>query len=871
MRIHDIELAHVRGIEHLALRDIPDTGVIVISGENEAGKSTILEAIHTLKNIRHGSSSKAVKALQPKGRDVGVKISLRLTLGPHRFRITKQYLRKTAAVLELETPRRESFTGGEAEEKLAELFSEYADQSLLDTLFVSQGQVDATIKAAGIPSLSAALERVGDESTAVVDDTEFMQTVDKEYLRFYTKTAKETGELAQATNSLREAEQAHATALATKQQLDGDVDFVERETARLVDFQQRLPDAEAELQQRQELHQAATAIHAQLHEAQAAVEHHKLKLKAAKQEQTQRAELRAALTEHEQKLAELSERRSELAASVSEQSDKLAELSAAVASFELLAQQNKADIATARQQQELLNAAATLAEQQALVADLDRRDKAITKLRAELPEHAVSKESLAEVSEAAIAAQVAQAALDASAASLRLSATETTDIFVGGEEIQLGSDAVEIALTAATDMCIGAVTATFTPALGAADLIAHAQHTKQRLDTLLGDLGCDSVDGARVKYEEQQAAKQALRSAQGERTAVLAGRDEFQLRSELAELSGQLADAAVPEQSAEELAEHIRVLDKTSEQLDSDLKAAVAEQKRLQHALRNTELTVVEARIEDVAHSMERQKGLVAAAESAQSERELGLAVDAAAEELKAAQEAFETVQAKAADCQLAQAEGLLAGAQAKVATLKQKIDDARLKVAEKKGQIERAEGAAEALIKAEEAMAAAHYRHESVLRQARSIKLLRHTLHCHRDAARERYAAPFAAKLHELAHNVFGPGVSFALNEQLEIEQRVIADTPIGLGELSGGAKEQLGILVRFAVAEMIAAEDGVPIFIDDALGSTDTSRLEMMNFLFSHMGKSHQVFVLTCMPTRYENVAGMREYPMDELKSGD
>ena len=34
MRIHCLELTNVRGIEHLVLDELPETGVVVIHGEN---------------------------------------------------------------------------------------------------------------------------------------------------------------------------------------------------------------------------------------------------------------------------------------------------------------------------------------------------------------------------------------------------------------------------------------------------------------------------------------------------------------------------------------------------------------------------------------------------------------------------------------------------------------------------------------------------------------------------------------------------------------------------------------------------------------------------------------------------------------------
>ena len=47
MKIHRIALSNVRGIEHLDLDEIPDTGFILITGPNEQGKSTVMDAVYT--------------------------------------------------------------------------------------------------------------------------------------------------------------------------------------------------------------------------------------------------------------------------------------------------------------------------------------------------------------------------------------------------------------------------------------------------------------------------------------------------------------------------------------------------------------------------------------------------------------------------------------------------------------------------------------------------------------------------------------------------------------------------------------------------------------------------------------------------------
>ena len=74
----------------------------------------------------------------------------------------------------------------------------------------------------------------------------------------------------------------------------------------------------------------------------------------------------------------------------------------------------------------------------------------------------------------------------------------------------------------------------------------------------------------------------------------------------------------------------------------------------------------------------------------------------------------------------------------------------------------------------------------------------------------------------------------------------------------LSGGAKEQLGILARLAGAALVAKEDAVPILIDDALGFSDPGRLAKMAEVFDTLGERGQVIVLTCTPARYDGVKG-------------
>jgi hypothetical protein len=147
---------------------------------------------------------------------------------------------------------------------------------------------------------------------------------------------------------------------------------------------------------------------------------------------------------------------------------------------------------------------------------------------------------------------------------------------------------------------------------------------------------------------------------------------------------------------------------------------------------------------------------------------------------------------------------------------------------------------------------------HAQVGRRARAAQLLRSVMGRHRDNTRQRYVEPYRCELHRLGRPVFGPSFEVDVDSDLCIRSRTLDGTTVPYESLSGGAKEQLGILARLAGAALVAKEDAVPIVIDDALGFTDPDRLAKMGELFDTVGEHGQVIVLTCSPDRYDGVTG-------------
>ena len=127
-----------------------------------------------------------------------------------------------------------------------------------------------------------------------------------------------------------------------------------------------------------------------------------------------------------------------------------------------------------------------------------------------------------------------------------------------------------------------------------------------------------------------------------------------------------------------------------------------------------------------------------------------------------------------------------------------------------------------------------------------------------HRDNTRQRYVEPYRIELERLGRTVFGPTFEVDVDTELTICARTLNGRTVPFESLSGGAKEQLGILARLAGAALVAKEDTVPVVIDDALGFSDPDRLVKMGAVFNAVGHRGQVIVLTCQPSRYEGIAG-------------
>ena len=885
MRIHAITLKNIRAVEQLKLNDIPDTGVVLISGDNEAGKSTVLDALDLVLTTKHSSAGRRVKALQPAGKDVGPEVELNATVGPYTFTIHKVFLRKKSSVLTITAPRNEQFTGREADEKLENILDENLDTALASTLFLRQGNLDPEIAAAGIPTitrtLDAGMEGGHGHATAATggEDTELMQRIEEQYGAYFTAKGAKKSSYSMLEKSVASAEDDLTDLRAEVDRLSGYVEEVASRETEIAEFSAELPEALAEEEARARESAAAQALAQQVEAAQAAVQRAEVDVARARDDVESRELVRRRLAELTAEADKLNTDLATARESASAEAQRVAELTSARDEAKQRVDTARTAVKNAEAAREQVRVTLRAAELRDVVSRLDAADEEIGSLRSRQPEKTVTDADVRAAEKAREDLSLAQRLRDATAAKLEISGPAATQLRIDGDTVDFGGNAT-VGIHDGTRVALNEVEVIYHAAHGAeeeTDTLAEAQRT---LSDLLEKLGCDDVDAVRQLRDQHQELATSLQAALRRREDILASRDAEELRAEYARLREQLAEqeesdtaGAEVEQDGEAKAEQ------TLTQAREELEEATTAYEQAEAALKPwTEMkeakavAVLEARVDSKAGEISGAEADIAAREEKTSDAELHTALTRATQARDSAAAESAQYERQLAEANPELVNDLLEGARVRVRNLRERMVAAEKKVAELSGRIEQASGVAEKADRAEAHLEDRRTELASMNRRAEAARLLYETMVRHRDEARARYAAPFAQALNRYAARIFGPDVQFTLGESLEIEARTLSGTTVALTELSGGAKEQLALLVRFAIAELAgngpAGQTSTPVIIDDALGATDLPRLQRMNSLLNLVGKQSQVFVLTCFPRRFDWIEPAKTATISELK---
>ena len=873
MRIHAITITNFRAIEHLELKDIPESGVIVIHGDNEKGKSSILEAIQIVLTEKHTAKNKVTKPVKPVDRDVPVRIRLDVSVGPYRMIITKQFIKSPSSELQVLEPRPSNYTGREADTALDDILESHLDRFLLDTLFMRQGEVGAGINAVGIPSLTQALNNQdgegGDDGT---EDTALMAAVEAEYARYFTATGKRVKSYEEYFSTVENLEKNLDDARAEISTLSAQVDRVARLERERESAQQKLPVAEEELVLRRSEHEAAVKIKEQADDVVARLMRAEDDHRRAVKQQTERAELRTRADTARTAVEAQQEKLTAAVAAAEKEADEIARRTQVLEDARGVEAEAVNAVRTARELVDSLTARARRQELEALLGAVDEvNDQLMTLRTRQAGDTPVSAADIDALQQATEQVKVTRALSQARGGSVRLTATTTRDITIDGQTITVDADDHVLDLDHELSITIGEVTVVVDPGREIAQSHRELIAAEADLAALLDTLQVDDVEQLRLRLAEQQKLASDIDALARECARIIGDRDIDGLRAEYAALADQQGEATTDLT----LADATTALTAAQEHRDraaEDTKLADAALDALRQRPADRELTILRTQLEGLESTATATRDDLDRAVEENSDDDLTRAVEEKLGELTRIRAEKEEIDAQLKKSDPVTAEVMLQAAEANVQSYRDVLSTTAVELARLESHIEQAAGASERHAQAYAALEAAEHRLASQQRRARAAERLREVMIRHRESSRKRYAAPFADKLARLAARVFGEETGFDLDEQLCISTRSIGPRTVNLDHLSGGAQEQLAILTRFAIADLVADSSThgvVPVFIDDALGSTDPERLTRISTLFGEAGRDSQVFVLTCVPERYNYVSPKVMHDIDSLKT--
>jgi uncharacterized protein YhaN len=860
VKLHRLILRNYRGI---AFRDIdfPDRGVVVISGANEIGKSSMIEALDLLLHSKDRSSKKEVKQVKPTHVDEGAEITAVISTGPYRFEYFKRFHKRPVTELTVTEPRREQLTGDEAHERVQAILKETVDIDLWQAQRVLQSGAMAPVDLSGSDALSRALDVAAGQAVSLSGaEPLLVDRIDAEFRTYFTATGRPTGDWGAAINGLQAAEQCVAACEAAVAEVDAAV----ATHSELTDQLARLTPVRAKAVKRLDAALAAAETVKKLTER---LVHARALADAADQK---RVAAVAALAERRRLCADLEARAATIAdleCSVTQASTDETAARGAKESADATALRAKAAVDAC---QVRVDAARHAVEQIAhreeverLTAKLRRIDAADRELQGidrELAGIAMTDGSIRGLETAAAAVQLAVARAESASARVELVAEADVELRIGGEVVWLPAGGRWSASAGGTtDVELpGVLTVRVLPGEPAADSQAILDAAHEHLATQLERAGVADLDAARALDQRRRELSASGGRVRATRDALLGDDSVAALRTHLAQLGdAQPTDVLGDAEEARAELKAARV-DHRAAVTACDLSRESATSAARVATDQTTRVAVLREKLNTANAEVARVGELLATQRQSVADDELAARADTEAEkarELAAATEAVEAELAGAAPAAVAEELDDAKRCHANVARGHEEIGE-QLRDITAQLRAYGTQGRRGQLDAAQVELQHAAAEHARLGRRAGAVRVLRSVMLRHRDDARLRYVEPFRVEVERLGRIVFGLDFEVEIDAELRICSRTLAGRTVPYESLSGGAKEQLGIVARLAGAALVAKEDGVPVLIDDALGFTDADRLTRMGEVFDAVGGDGQVIVLTCSPERYAAV---------------
>ncbi len=875
MRLHRIEVEHVRGLRRAAVT-LADAGVTVIEAPNEAGKTTLLDAFDLLLAEKDSTKKQVVRDLQPVGEDVGSLVEAELSLGPMRLTVRKRFNRRTMTELTVHGGSGQQLTGDDAHDRLRELLAEHTDLTLYEALRLRQGRSLDSLTLGDSATLARRLDEIAGGTGDGGDDA-LLDRIRGEFERYFSPKGH-PGRLLRDADTEVEAAQSRRDELAdTAAALEADVDRIEqldrehREVAADID---RLEPAVAAHRDRvervRELREQVATLEARAQAADA-------ELERCRRDRDERVALAASVSQLAQGVAADEPEVLRARERLGEQQQRLEALRAELETAERRESAARETRDAARELAELGRRRQELDGLQARARRIEQALEDARSAEAALAATPLSDAQLEEVRGADDQVRLAEARLGDAAPTVTVHAVRDLRIEVDGAEHELAAgDRLNAAVPETWQLSLpDHLEVTVRAGTSLATRQEELAEARQRLAAACREIGVEDRAQADALAEQQRLHRRALEERDGVIERELEGRTREELDESIRTRSAQL-DALEARVSArgdalsDQLPLELEAADDRVAQLDTSESEAreVADELRRDHAALAEQVRQLGARVSvDETRLAEQQRRLAEeqARLDAERERQDDAALDAALDRARASAEeahaAVGTARGELDELGADEAELLAANDEQRLTAAQQRLDAVRDELTRLRVGVELrgGEGIGEALQAAEAELERAQDRRRRLRARAQAARTLLRTFEEARDAAYAAYREPLRERIVRAGRIVFGDELDIELDEQLTVVARRLGTTRLAWDQLSAGAREQLAILTALAAADLAGgdADDGVPLVLDDTLGYTDPERLERLGAVLGSV-RGPQVVVLTCVGERFRTIGG-------------
>lgn len=875
MRIHRIRLRDFRGVRDRAVSFEP-SGVTIVEGANEAGKTSMAEALDLLLELPDSSKDKRVGAVKPVHADAGPEVEAEITTGDYRLVYRKRWLKDRMTELTVEAPRREQLAGRDAHDRVRAILDETLDRGLWRALRIEQDKPVEQAALGANNSLAAALDAASAGTLGGDAEASLYERVEREYLTYFTRTGRQGKEYREAAEALAPVRQRAEDAQRALADAERDIDRHAQLTRELglLDTERRehaLRLAEAERQwqaleaERRELDALAARADGAVQAADAAADALIRRRELARDVEDGRRKLADLLGDDERHRPALAQARERATAA----RRGLDELRMERVRAEERVRRAAARLDYQRDQRDLRSLLERQRQADEALGVLEEAERALATCR-------VDDERLAEIEKAHLDVERARAVLAASSPTLTLEALSQREVWTDDRPRPMAAgETLEHTVTGPVELVVpDVVRVRVVPGeRTAADAARWAEEDLRERCERVGVHGVhEARERARARHEasrrQAEAAKDLERARHGSSAEQIA-QEVARLRARLdayesgrADESGPPPDMAAVEEAHDAARSAADDAARRADDAERELRRLEDEVSHLREEAHVREATIAASREE-----LHRAEARLGAARAQEPDGALERRLARTRAEADGAERERDRKTAEIAEQDPEALEAVLANARDRARRFDadlRRLEEERYRLDERLS-LASGQGLADRLDDALSAREAHERQYERYARRAEAARLLFETMRRHREEAKRSYVAPFRGRVESLGRIVFGQDLAVDVDEELRVTSRTLGGRTVPYEGLSMGAREQLCIISRLACAQLVNTDEGVPVVVDDALGHSDPERLDRLGAVFNAAGRHAQVIVLTCVPGRYRGIGSAKVVRLD------